>query len=95
MVFFLAISGAYVTTWCLRRELGIVKPMANLRYFYYGSEPCTLSDSILFWAYSPLYKTSLALQTWRGDRVDVHWSDRGEGAEGYQHLCKDGRRLGV
>ena len=94
IVILLAIVPAYGAGWWFRWGLGIVGPMANLRYFYYGAGPCTLSDSLLFWTYSPLYETWLGLQTWQGDRFEVHWSDR-EGGTGYEHLCARGRRLGV
>jgi hypothetical protein len=84
----------YLAGWHWRYEVGISKPMANLRYFYCGSHPCTVSDSLLYWLYWPLYKQHLAQQKEEDGRFDVHWSDR-EGGRGYEHLCEDGRILGV
>jgi hypothetical protein len=84
----------YVSVWSFRIRLGVTSPMANMRYFHYGETPCTYSDSVLYWIFSPAYKTSLAIETARGDRNMVHWSDRG-GGEGYEYLCEQGRLLGV
>jgi len=91
-----AFVAVYVGTWLFRHELGFIHPAANARYFYYGADPCTFSDSLVYWAFSPAYKTSLAIQRSRtgGYADEIHWSDR-DGGFGYEHLCKHGRRLGV
>jgi hypothetical protein len=93
----LAAFAIYLGAWLFRREVGIVQPMANLRYFYYGAAPCSLSDSVLYWGFSPAYKPWLAIQRVRtgGYPDDVHWSDGWDGGKGYEHLCSAGRRLGV
>ena len=71
------ICAAYFSTWSLRRELGLVHPMANLHYFYFGGAPDALSDRVLYWFYYPAYRSHLAYQMIRhGERYDVHWSDR-------------------
>jgi len=85
----------YVGTWLFRHDLGITHPAANARYFYYGADACTLSDSFLYWIFSPAYKTALTIQRSRTGYADeIHWSDR-DGGVGYEHVCTHGRRLGV
>jgi hypothetical protein len=66
----------YGASWSFRRELGLVHPMANLRYFYFGSEPGALSDRALYCFYLGAYGPHILIQTLRGDRYDVQWSDR-------------------
>jgi hypothetical protein len=56
---------SYFTSYGLRRQLGLAHPMANMSYYYYGSDPNTLSDRALYWFYCP---ASLF-----GDRLGVHW----------------------
>src|SRR5258706_496629 len=71
----------YFSSWNFRRELGLVKPMANLRYFYFGGDPESVSDRALYWFYYPVYRPYLACQVIRyGERSDVHWSDRRDAA---------------
>lgn len=78
---------SYVFSWVYRRELGIVKPMANLRYFYYVQSipdccydhltPRPPIDNLLYYFYFPLYKPYDVMQKiMTGERYDVHWSDR-------------------
>ena len=67
---------AYLSLWGVRREVGLVQPMANLRYFHFGTEPGSFSDRALYVLFLPVYGASLLAQSWRGDRDDVHWSDR-------------------
>lgn len=86
--------GVYGVVWSFRGWLGLISPTANLRYFYYGKAPCTFSDSTLYWLFWPAYKTSLGIQALRGDESEVHWSNR-DGGNGYEHLCRAGRRFGV
>ncbi|MGC3982044.1 MAG: hypothetical protein QM808_12345 [Steroidobacteraceae bacterium] len=51
--------------------------MANLRYFYYGSNPGTLSDRLLYVIFFPPYTVALRLQqSLQGERNEVHWRDR-------------------
>ncbi len=90
----IALAALYAGLWLGRRELEIVRPTANLQYFFYGAGPCTVSDSLLYWTFWPAYRTSLAVQDLGGDRSEVHWSGR-NGGTGYEHLCTAGRRLGV
>ena len=52
--------------------------MANLRYFYYGSDPDTASDRALYVLFWPLYALSLQWQDLHGERTEVHWRDRQE-----------------
>ena len=50
----LAFLAAYLGSWTFRRELGIVRPAANLRYFYYhDDERVDRALYILFW---PCYR---------------------------------------
>src|SRR5687767_10217908 len=86
------VAGLYLAIWSFRIRLGLITPTANLRYFYYGEEPCTLSDSALYWMFWLPYKISLRVQ--QEDRYLIHWSDR-DGGRGFEHLCRRGRRLGV
>ena len=73
----LLICAAYFSSWGFRRELGLVQPMANLRYFHFGVDPDTFSDRALYWFYYPAYRPYLTYQLIRyGERYDVHWSDR-------------------
>ena len=73
----LLIGAAYFSSWNFRRELGLVQPMANLRYFYFGADPDTFSDCALYWFYYPAYRPYLAYQMIRyGQRYDIHWSDK-------------------
>ena len=67
---------AYLALWSMRREAGLVHPMANLRYFHFGSEPGSFADRALYVFFLPVYGASLLAQSGRGDRDDVHWSDR-------------------
>ena len=90
----IVVGGLYLAIWSFRIRLGLITPTANLRYFYYGEEPCTLSDSALYWIFWPPYKVSLRIQTSQDDRYLIHWSDR-DGGRGFEHLCRRGRRLGV
>ena len=84
---------SYMAVWQFRRELQIVRPMANLRYFYYGTAPCTLSDRLLYWVFYPPHRASIAIQDLSPGRDDVHWSER-DGGAGYEQLCEPGRHLG-
>jgi hypothetical protein len=71
------ILSLYVGTWCFRKQIGVVQPMANLRYFCYSPGPETWQDRTLYVVYFPLYRTSIAIQDWGDEgRTDVHWSDR-------------------
>jgi len=73
----LLVAAAYFSSWSFRRELGLIHPIANLRYFYFGADPETLSDRALYWFYFPAYRPYLAYQMARyGERYNVHWSDR-------------------
>ena len=75
----LLLGVVYSSSWSFRRELGLVRPMANLRYFCFGAEPDSSSDRALYWLYYPAYRPYLAYQMVRhGERYDVHWSDRRE-----------------
>lgn len=94
-VVMLVVISVYLGVWFLRIPFGIIRPAANLRYFFYGAAPCTYSDSVLYWVFSPAYRASLAIEALRrGGRTMVHWSDR-DGGKGYEHLCKQGRILGI
>ena len=76
VVVVLLIGAAYFSSWSFRRELGLIHPMANLRYFYFGADPEAFSDRALYWFYYPTYRPYLAYQMVRyGERYDVHWSD--------------------
>ncbi len=73
----LILGAAYFSSWSLRRELGLAHPAANLRYFYFGTAPGTLSDRALYWFYYPAYRPYLTYQEHcYGERYDVHWRDR-------------------
>jgi hypothetical protein len=47
---------AYFISWRLLRPAGLVHPMANLRYFYFGSEPGSRLDVSLYYCYLPAYR---------------------------------------
>src|SRR5689334_11866153 len=71
------IGAAYYASWSFRRELGLVHPMANLRYFHFGPAPETFLDRALYWFYYPVHRPYLSCQMIHdGERYDVHWSDR-------------------
>ena len=68
---------AYALLWYFRCEVGLIRPMANMRFFYYGTEPGSFSDRALYWIYAPVYKPHLYWQElWYGERLEVHWTDR-------------------
>src|SRR5436309_15893511 len=70
------ICAAYFSTWSMRRELGLVHPMANLHYFYFGGAPDALSDRALYWFYYPAYRSHLSSQMIRhGELYDLLSSD--------------------
>jgi hypothetical protein len=63
----LLLIASYSASYRFRRQLGLVHPMANLAYYYYGARPNTLSDRALYWFYFPTHLF--------GDRLGIHWSD--------------------
>ncbi len=74
-----ALAGVFVcycASWMMRHRLGVIHPMANLRYFYYGAAPGSRSDHILYALYWPAYGLGVAAQDLQGDRREIHWSDR-------------------
>jgi hypothetical protein len=78
-----AVVAVYAASWCLRHEVGLIRPMANLRYFHYGAEAGSFSDRALYWIYAPVYKPYLYWQElWYGERLEVHWTDRRDGGPG-------------
>ncbi len=73
----LMIAAVYVSSWRESGRLGITKPMANLRYFHYGSAPGSVSDRMLYVFYYPVYRTHLVAEDIKNQgRAWVHWSDR-------------------
>ena len=73
----LAALVVYSLTWAFSGQLRITRPMMNLRYFYYGSSPRSVSDTVLYWVYYPPYRIHLALEDYKDEGRDfVHWSDR-------------------
>ena len=76
IVLVLIFSAAYFTSWNFRREIRLIHPMANLRYFYYGTDPDTISDKIFYWFYYPVYRPMLAMHNLRGGNLyEIHWSE--------------------
>lgn len=63
-----AALGVYASLWALRTRCGLMHPMANLRYYYYGEEPGSALDKSLYVFFYPVYAL--------GDAKGVHWSDR-------------------
>jgi hypothetical protein len=63
----------YIGSWFFLYRLGLVGPMANLTYFYYG-EYQQRSDKVLYVLYYPQYWTGTHL--FGGSRYGIHWSDR-------------------
>ena len=49
--------------------MGLIHPMANMAYYYYGRDPNTISDRAIYLFYYPIYKCC-------GDTYGIHWSDR-------------------
>jgi hypothetical protein len=77
---FIAVVAVYAALWCFRHEVGLIRPMANMRYFCYGAEAGSFSDQALYWIYAPIYKPYLCGQMlWCGERFEVHWTDRQDG----------------
>jgi hypothetical protein len=64
----LSVGALYFASWHYRRELGLIHPMANMVYYYYGGKPNGYSDRMFYWIYYPIYRC--------GDRYGIHWSDR-------------------
>ena len=50
----LVLLAAYLGSWSLRRELGIIRPAANLAYFYYSDDERL--DRALYVLYWPCYR---------------------------------------
>ena len=70
----------WVGTWLLRWEIGLIRPTANLRYFYYAGGLGSFSDRCLYVLYYPLYAMSEGKRFREGvGRTSVHWSDRAGG----------------
>ena len=70
----------YGLAWMIRDSIEIIRPMANLRYFYYGKKPGHWSDNALYVFFYPIYKVRYHLQSLKNaGHCDVHWSDRREG----------------
>ena len=67
-VFVVVALGLYGSLWALRARCGLLHPMANLRYYYYGDEPGSTLDKGLYVFFYPVYV--------QGDAKGVHWSDR-------------------
>jgi len=79
----IVVVAVYAALWCFRYEVGLIRPMANLRYFYYGAGPGSFSDQALYWIYAPVYKPYRYWQKlWYGERFEVHWTDRQDGLPG-------------
>jgi len=79
VITFGAILIAYSLAWGTRYKTGLVNPMANARYFYYGQEPEHWSDTTLYTTFYPIYKTRYFFQSLEDEgHWDVHWSDRKE-----------------
>ena len=77
LLWLLPLWALYWASWHWSGELGITHPMANLRYFYYGSNPGSFSDSVLYWAYYIPYRIHIAHEDFKDQGRDfVHWSDR-------------------
>ena len=65
--------GAYVTAWSFRRETGLIRPTANLRYYYFVDEPDSSADRVLYVVYWPMVRLSYAGQRLSsGQRYDIH-----------------------
>ena len=79
LIVLLLLAAIYSASWSYRRKIGLIQPMANFRYFYFGSGPNRFSDRVLYWVYYPAYRPYLAWQWMRyGERFDIHWSDRAD-----------------
>jgi len=65
----------YVGAWTLRRQVGLIRPCANLRYFYYADHAAVdEAGYAIFW---PLMKLDQVLQRRRyGCLVELHFRDR-------------------
>lgn len=71
------VVGVYIASWVFSGTLGITHPMANGRYFYYGSNPESLSDWVFYQIYYSTYRIHLVFEDRMNEGRDfVHWSDR-------------------
>jgi len=65
----------YAGAWMLRREVGLVKPCANLRYFYYSDDE--FIDRVAYGVFWPAMQIEYHVQGLQhGRRVDIHWRNR-------------------
>lgn len=83
----LLLIATYSFTWLFRYEFGLTVPMANIRYFSYGSVDFPDGYSIeskrderenfLYILYYPLYSVNrLINRVAYADDKEIHWSDR-------------------
>ena len=69
------LAGGYTSSWFFLQQLGLVRPMANTAYFYYGKSHAK-PDSALYVTYFPL--CWYEMRTKGHSRYGIHWSDRKE-----------------
>ncbi|MEO6036695.1 MAG: hypothetical protein ABIQ35_15700 [Verrucomicrobiota bacterium] len=64
----------YFLSYFYRWEIGLVKPSANLRYFYFSdSEPL---EQVFYVTYYPLYRINYWFQKQNGIPNEVYFSER-------------------
>jgi hypothetical protein len=78
----------YVFTWIFRWQIGLISPMANLRYFSYTKITFSNNtynnetkreglDNFFYYLYYPLYSLNRWSNTQlKADDIEIHWSDR-------------------